>query len=125
LDAWHNNRVAHYQPKFEEQLNQGLAARHLDLHFGNHPEAKYTLLLKTTFTKLGVAVPGVWSRPALLSADGIFFETKNPQKQVAVVAFRKVPGGGVDWMVIQEWRVQPCYAFSGKILSLLIAQKIK
>jgi hypothetical protein len=125
LDNWQNSRVARFQPKFEQLLNKQLEARNADLHFGNHPEAKYTLLLKTTAIKLGYNA-GIMARPSFLDADAIVFETQNRENQVAEVTFRKMVGVtpmGVPFE--QGWRVQESYAKTGKELGARVAKKVK
>jgi hypothetical protein len=125
LNRWQNNRVARFQPKFEQLLNHQLAARDVDLHFGNHPEAKYTLLLKSTSISLGWHI-GVMYQPAFLDADAILFETRNRENQVAMVTFRKMLG--MDPIIIafeQGWRVQESYARTGKALGVLVANTVK
>jgi hypothetical protein len=122
---WKNNPVARYQPKFEELLNKQLAARHIDLNFGNHPEAEYTLLLKTSSLKLGYQA-WVAARPAFLDADAIFFQTTNPQNQVAVVTFREMVGTAAYGVPFEQGgRVLECYAKTGKELGIRVAKKIK
>jgi len=131
LNTWQNNRVARFQPKFEQLLNKQLAARNVELHFGSHPEAKYTLLLKTTRMTLGYYA-AVMNRPAFLDAEAIFFETQNRENQVAVVTFRKMAGMdamtillGVGPSVEQGSRVQESYANTGKRLGIRVAKKVK
>ena len=125
LYNWQNSRVTRYQPKFEQLLNKQLEARDVDLHFGNHPEAKYTLLLKTISIKLGYNV-GVAARPAFLDADAIFFETQNRENQVAVVTCRKMLGmDAMGFAFEQGWRVQESYARTGKALGVLVANTVK
>jgi len=125
LTAWQNNRAARYQPKFEELLNKQMTARNIGLQFGNHPDAKYTLVLKTVGAKLGYQV-GIAARPAFLDSDAIFCETQNRQNQVAVVTFRKVIGrDAMGFMWEQGWRVQEAYAKTGKMLGIRVAQKAK
>jgi hypothetical protein len=125
LNNWQNSRVTRFQPKFEQLLNKQLAARDADLHFGNHPEAKYTLLLKSTSIKLGYNA-GVAARPAFLDADAIFFETQNRENQVAEVTLRKMVGmDTMGFAFEQGWRVQESYAKAGKELGAQIAKKVK
>ena len=56
LSRWQNNRATRFQPKFEQLLNKQLATRNVDLRFGNHPEAKYTLLLKTSLASFLISI---------------------------------------------------------------------
>ena len=128
LNAWQNNRVARFQPKFEQLFNKQLANRNVELNVGNHPEAKYTLLLKTTFIKLSS-----WNRPGLLSADAVFFETQNRENQVAVVTLRKMEGtdparsAGLAFgpSLERSWAIQESYAKAGKELGIRVANKVK
>jgi hypothetical protein len=125
LYNWQNNRAMRYQPKFEQLLNKQMTVRDADLHFGNHPEAKYTLLLKTVSIRLGYQAV-VAARPAFLDADAIIFETQNRENHVAEVTLRKMVG--MDPMGVaaeQGWRVQESYAKSGKELGARIAKKVK
>jgi len=128
LSRWQGNRAGRYQPKFEQLLNKQFTARNVDLNFGQHPEAKYTLVLKSICIKPG----SYWHRYGLLDADAIIVATQNRENQVAVVTCRKMVGAdpyagltnfgpGLE----QGFRIQESYAKTGKELGALIANQVR
>jgi hypothetical protein len=123
--AWVDDRASRFQPKFEELLNKQLAALKKPVVFGAHPDAKYTLLVKTTFTDPGWNV-GIMRRPALVSATVLLVETQNQNNVVATLTITKATGldaWGFDYDT--GTRLQESYAKAGKELGILIRKKIK
>lgn len=124
--AWVDDRASRFQPKFEELLNKQFSGSKQSLQFGAHPDAKYTLILKTTFMEPGWDV-GISAHPALVSATVLLVETKNQTNTVASLTITKAKGMGV-WEG-QNYdaggRLQESYAKAGKELGILIRKKIK
>ena len=84
--AWVADRAGRYHPKFEELFNKtsGMQA-------GNYPDAKYTLIFKTTRTEPGFNV-GVTRRDAEIDAEVYIVETANKESKKAVVSITRIPG---------------------------------
>lgn len=123
--AWINDRTEKYQPKFEQLLNKYASGKRGNLQFGSFKDAKYTLILKTTFTSEGYNV-AIMARPAFINANAIFVETQNRTNVIAVVTITKAPGmdaWGNDFDAGS--RIQEAYAKAGKELGIFIAKKIK
>lgn len=123
--AWVDDRARRFQPKFEALLNEMLGDRKATVRFGDHKDAPYTLLLKTTMMEPGWNV-GIMRSPAYIDAEAVFVETKNRQNQVAVVTLIKSPGAdawGFDFDT--GTRLQESYAKAGKELGKLIGETIK
>lgn len=112
-DGWFGARKSTYEPNFEELANK----RGNIVVAKNNNNAKYTLILKTTFTEPGWNV-GVMKRPASLNVEYIFVEKNNPSVEVARLTAAKIPGseyGGYDFDVSS--RVKESYAKAGKMLA--------
>jgi len=120
LESWTGSRKRVYQPKFEELFNKYsklTAAEDLS-------DAKYTLIIKTTFTEPGWNI-GISSRPAGVSFQYIFVEagTKNV---VAKYSQKMVPGAqamGMDYDT--STRISESYAKAGKMLGGFVAKSKK
>lgn len=123
--AWVDDRASRFQPKFEELLNKQFSGSKTPLNFGAHPEAKYTLTVKTTFTEPGWNV-AIMRQPALISATVLLVETQNQTSPVATLTITKATGmdaWGYDFDT--GLRLQEGYAKAGKELGILIRKKIK
>jgi hypothetical protein len=124
--AWVDDRSRMFEPKFEELLNKVLTKEGCTLRFGIVPEAKYTLILRTTFTEPGYNVH-VSARPSFISAEAALVETHNPANTVAVIMLNKMPGhdawSGVDYDT--GARLTESYAKAGKELGKFLCKKIK
>lgn len=124
LVSWKGDRERRYQPKFEELLNKQFTEKQADLKAGKNPDAKFTLVLKTTMLEPGFNV-GVMRRPAAVSTEAAFYETKDRSKQVAVITILKAPGQdamGYDFDTGQ--RLAEGYAKTGKELGKFICKTV-
>jgi hypothetical protein len=123
--TWVDDRAQRYQPKFEELINKYLADRKSVLKVGSFKDAKYTLILKTTFTEVGWNA-FVMRRPAFIDAQAVFVETQNRANPLAVISITKSPGRdamGYDFET--GYRLQESYAKAGKELGVFIAKKTR
>ena len=124
--GWVNDRARRYQPKFEELLNRFLAARKSSLNFGSFKDAKYTLILKTTFTEPGWAGIGGIRESARIDADAVFVETQNRATPLARLNITKSPGlGAWGYDYDAGMRIQESYAKAGKELGIFLSRKVK
>jgi len=123
--TWVEDRGQRYQPKFEELINKYLADRKSSLKFGSFKDAKYTLILKTTFTEPGWNA-FVMRSPALIDAQAVFVETGNRANPLATITITKSPGRDVQGYDYDTGvRVQESYAKAGKELGVFLAKKVK
>lgn len=123
LAGWKSDRERRFQPKFEELLNKQFTEKKLALNAGKHPEAKYTMVLKTTVLEPGFNV-AVMRKPAEVSAVAEFFDTKDRSKPLAVISILNAPGRdamGYDFDV--GYRLQEGYAKTGKELGSFLVKK--
>ena len=124
--GWVNDRARRYQPKFEELLNRFLAVRKSSLNFGSFKDAKYTLILKTTFTEPGWAGIGGIRESARIDADAVFVETQNRAIPLARLNITKSPGlGAWGYDYDAGMRIQESYAKAGKELGIFLSRKVK
>ncbi|HMT28367.1 MAG TPA: hypothetical protein PKD91_03710 [Bacteroidia bacterium] len=117
-EGWIKARKDRYEPKFEELINEILAKS--GAKYGINPEAKYTLIVKTTFVEPGFNV-GVMKKAAAVSFEYIFVETANPTTVIAKLSQQEVPGSqvmGYDYDAGS--RIAESYAKGGKMLGKLI-----
>jgi hypothetical protein len=108
--AWKSDRAGRYEPKFEE-----LFTEHAGLKAGKFPQAKYTLIFKTTFVEPGFNV-GVARKNAYINGEIWIVETADNSKVVAKATVDKAPGrqfGGFDFD--NGTRISEAYAATGKV----------
>ena len=123
--AWVDDRTRRFQPKFELLLNKVLGEKGKYLKFGDYKNARYTLILKTTFTEPGWNV-AVMRHPAFIDAEAVFLETQNRVNTTAVITITKSPGAdawGFDFDTGQ--RLQESYAKAGKELGKFLSEHVK
>mgnify|MGYP003577213661 CR=1 FL=1 len=114
-EDWKSDRSRAYEPQFIEQFEEKSTLK-------NSKDAKYTLILTTTFIEPGFNV-GVWRQNAYISATATIVETANRNNIVAVIEIEKSPGRdamGVDFDT--SWRISEAYAKAGKSLSKFLAK---
>lgn len=119
---WMDDREARFEPKFEELMNEYLQDE--GMMVGRYPEAKYTLVVHTTFTEPGFNV-GVMRRPAYINVEIHLVETANMDKNLATAKVEKVPGRdamGFDFDT--GYRLQESYAKLGKTFAKYLTKKV-
>ncbi len=117
-EGWIGARKERYEPKFESLINDVLKKSGVSV--GNNPDAKYTLIVKTTFVEPGYNI-GIMKQAAYVSFEYIFVETANPSTIVAKLSQQKVPGSqvmGYDYDA--GTRIAESYAKGGKMLGKFI-----
>ncbi len=122
LVAWKNDRTTRFQPKFEELLNKYLEDAKVVVG-ENEKSAKYTMIVKTTFTDPGYNV-GVSRKPSYIDLKISFVETDKPGTELANITEDKAPGqdwGGYDFDA--GFRIQESYAKAGKTLGAFLTKK--
>ena len=122
-DSWEGSRERVYHPKFEELFNKyaeksGVSGER------NKSDAKYTLVVKTTFTEPGYNI-GISSKPASVNFEYIFVETGS-DKVLAKFTQARVPGAqamGMDFDT--STRISESYAKAGKMFGAYLSKQLK
>ncbi len=123
LVQWKGDRERRFQPKFEELLNKQFTERKVVLQAGKNPDAKYTLLLKTTMLEPGFNV-AIMRRPAGVSTEVTIFETKNRSKPLAQITILDAPGqDAMGYDFDTGYRLQEGFAKTGKELGKFLCKK--
>lgn len=123
LETWKSDRAKRFEPKFEELFNKQFSAKKIDFKAGKLPEAKFTLVLRTTKLEPGWNA-AVMRAPARVSTQAEFYETKDHSKSLAVMTLVNAPGRdamGYDFEV--GYRLQEGYAKTGKELGIFLCKK--
>jgi hypothetical protein len=121
--SWERDKEVRYPEKFEELINKGFASS--GISFKQNSDAKYTLIVKTTFIEPGFNI-GVVRKSAAVSFDYIWVESANPSKVVAKQTQKMVPGAqamGYDFDT--GTRIAESYAKGGKMLAADVVKKLK
>ena len=123
-DEWEKSWVADRKNRFEPQFEE-LFGKFSGITAGDIPEAKYTLIFKTTFTEPGFNIY-VTRKNAEIDGEAIIVETANREKVVARLSVLNNPGrtfGGNDYDT--GTRIQEAYAMAGKGLGKYLKSKLK
>jgi hypothetical protein len=117
--AWKSDRAGRFEPKFNQVFtdnSDGITA-------GNEPDAKYTLIFKTSFTEPGFNV-GVWRKNAEMNGEAWIVETANKSNVIAKLTVNDAKGrvfGGFDFDT--GLRIQEAYADAAKALAKYIRKQ--
>lgn len=122
-ENWKADREGKFHPKFEELLNR-YADEKANCNFDQtNIKAKYTMIVKTTFTEPGFNI-GVVRKDAMINLEITFVETANTENVLAVMTMTKVPGRGAlgnDYDT--GYRISEAYAKGGKSLGAYLVKK--
>ena len=116
---WVDDRTSRFQPEFERSLNKELDRFHV-MCKENATDAKYTLIVHTTFTEPGYNV-GISNARAFISVVVNLVETANPSSIVASMLMKKeisINMMGYDFDT--GGRIQSCYTRAGEELGACI-----
>ena len=119
---WEADREGRFHPMFEELLNKYTSKA--DCNFDQtNIKAKYTLIVKTTFTEPGFNI-GVMRKDAMINLEIKMVETANPENVVAVITMTNVPGyGAMGNDYDTGYRISEAYAKGGKSLGAYLVKK--
>jgi hypothetical protein len=112
---WVDDRANRYEPKFFELFNKESV-----IQGGAKPNAKYTMIVHTSFTEPGFNV-GVMRKNAALNAEVTVVETANRGKVLCKITIEGAQGGtafGYDFDT--GLRISECYAVVGKRLGAIV-----
>jgi len=117
-EKWFGDRASRFQPKFDELLNKYISKNGItaDEQFTS---AKYTLILKTTFTDPGYNV-GVSRKPAYINVEILIVETSDQSKVGAKLTITKAPGTSLGNDYDSGERLSEAYAKCGKTLGIYL-----
>lgn len=121
-ESWYNDQKEKFPAKFEELMNDRLAKSGRSIG-QNNSDAKYTMVLKTTFTEPGFNI-GITRRPAMINVVLTIVETANRDNVIAVISSDGNPGqdfGGYDFDT--GYRISEAYAKCGKELANFLLKK--
>ena len=124
-DTWKDNceadREGRFHPKFEELMNNYTAKA--DCNFDQtNIKAKYTLIVKITFTEPGFNI-GIMKKDAMINLEVKFIETENKENVLAVITMTNIPGRGMGNDYDAGYRIQESYAKGGKSLGAYLVKK--
>ncbi len=123
LASWKADRAKRFEPKFEELLNNQISNKKISVKAGKFPEAKYTMVLKTTQLEPGWNA-GIMRAPASVSTQAEIFETKDRSKSLAMITISKAPGrDAMGYDFDAGYRLQEGYAKTGKELGAFLYKK--
>jgi len=122
---WSSDKSGRFQPMFEKELNEQLK----DCGITGTPgatDAKYTLIVTTTFMEQGFQSGVGVSKPASINVHVALVETANPGTVLGKIVYDKVPSVnmmGYDYDT--GTRVQSCYDRAGGNIGKLICKSLK
>jgi len=121
-EKWEADREGRFHPKFEELLNN-YTEKKANCNFDQtNIKAKYTLIVKTTFTEPGFNI-GIVKKDAMINLELKFVETENTENVLAVMTMEKIPGRGMGNDYDSGYRIQEAYAKGGKALAGYLLKK--
>lgn len=113
-EKWKGDRESRYQPAFEKMVNMATE------HFGTScrelaSDAKYTLIVHTTFLEMGFSTFGYGPRKsAYISLEVDLVETSNPSKVLATIEMKKEEGHYMGELEVDAGlRIESCYERAG------------
>jgi hypothetical protein len=86
-EAWKNDRISRFQPMFEKNLNERVGKYNV-ICKEDATDAKYTLIIRTTFTEPGFNV-GITRKNAWIKMDVDLVETANPGTVLASMQMKR------------------------------------
>ncbi|SDG00421.1 hypothetical protein [Chitinophaga filiformis] len=117
--AWKNDRTTRYAPKFEQ-----LFAENSGIKVGKFPQAKYTLIFKTTFIEPGFNV-GVAHKNAYINGEIWVVETADHSKVIAKSTVDKAPGRLFAIDFDSGVRIGEAYAATGKVYGKQVKKEVE
>lgn len=117
-ESWVDDRTTRFEPKFEELLTEYTKSLKVQ-----SPDAKYEMVVHTTFTEPGFNV-GVMRKNAYI--DLIVTIKDQSGKAIAEIVVDNAPGrdwGGYDFDT--GYRIEEAYAKAGKSLGIYLSKQVK
>ncbi|MGA2823351.1 MAG: hypothetical protein ABSE72_07465 [Bacteroidales bacterium] len=122
-EAWKNDRVARFQPMFEKNLNERVGKFNVTCK-ENATDAKYTLIIRTTFTEPGYNI-GISRMNAWIKMEVDLVETANPGTVLANMQMKRedsINMMGYDYDT--GTRIQSAYDRAGEHLGNFLVKNV-
>jgi hypothetical protein len=122
-EAWKTDRTSRFQPMFEKNLNEKLSKANVTCK-ENASDAKYTLIVRTTFTEPGYNI-GITRQDAWIKLDIDLVETANPGTVICSMQMKKedsINMMGYDFDT--GARIQSAYDKAGEHLASFLLKNV-
>jgi hypothetical protein len=127
LEKWNGDRTKRFQPAFRKDFNDETESFKLN-GVDDSPNAKYTLIIHTTFMEPGFnasMVVGFAKKPAYIDMTIDLVETANPGTVLGTVEMKKIESksmGGYDYDT--GGRIESCYERAGEYLGKYLVKNV-
>jgi hypothetical protein len=122
-EAWNNDKINKYEPKFEELMNKYLADAGITVG-QDSVDTKYTIILKTTMIEPGYNV-GVSRKPAFINVEIYLVANTDKTTNLCKMELKNVPGqDGMGYDFDTSYRISEAYAKCGKSLANYIVKNV-
>ncbi len=116
-EMWIGDRTKYYEPQFLESIR-----KFSEKEIGNHPEARYQLVLSSTFIEPGQS--GIIRKAAKMEGTVIVIDTQNPGKPLVKIQIDDAPGESGLTDNGSGPRIGAAYNRAGKELGNYLRQRL-
>lgn len=116
-EMWIGDRTKYYEPQFLESLR-----KFSEKEIGNHPEARYQLVLSSTYIEPGQA--GLIRKSAKMKGTITVIDTQNPTKPLVKIQIDEATGSSGMTDNGSGPRIGAAYAEAGKELGNFLHQRL-
>ena len=127
LEKWKSDRTDRFEPSFRKDFNGEVDSYNLSGK-DDSPNAKYTVIIHTTFTEPGFNATmaiGFAKKPAYIDVTINLVETANPGTILGTVEMKKVESknmGGYDYDT--GGRIESCYERAGEYFGKYLIKNV-
>lgn len=127
LVKWTSDRTERFEPSFRKDFNGEVGSFGLSGK-DDSPNAKYSLVIHTTFTEPGFNATmaiGFARKPATIDVTVDLVETENPSNVLGTVEIKKIQSknmGGYDYDT--GGRIESCYERAGEYLGKYLVKNV-
>jgi hypothetical protein len=127
LEKWKSDRTEKFEPAFRKDFNGEVDSYSLSGK-DDSPNAKYTLIIRTTFMEPGFNASmaiGFAKKPATIDVTIELIETANPGTVLGTVEIKKVQSksmGGYDYDT--GGRIESCYERAGEYFGKYLVKNV-
>ena len=124
LVAWESDRDARFHPRFEEEFNNQMKSRKVNLKVDKYEDSKYMLIVNTTFTEPGFNI-GITRKNASVNLEVYLVETGDPDNAIGKISIMNSPGrDAMGYDFDTGYRIQEAYAKAGKELAYYLWKNV-
>ncbi|MFO7613128.1 MAG: hypothetical protein R6W71_00645 [Bacteroidales bacterium] len=124
LVAWESDRDARFHPRFEEEFNNQMKSRKVNLKVDKYEDSKYMLIVNTTFTEPGFNI-GITRKNASVNLEVYLVETDDPDNAIGKISIMNSPGrDAMGYDFDTGYRIQEAYAKAGKELAYYLWKNV-